>query len=94
MAADYNGINDFCYRAIMMAIRRINAGQGDPDTILRLVDQVVTFTKTGFLTRTQFTVIKNTLGIDIEVPVEPDPEVIPDEPEGETGETGDTVIPE
>lgn len=71
---EYEGLDIFCFKAIMAIVDRINAGEGDPDTILRLVDRVIGMVNTGRLTRTQFNVIKNALQIDIDIPEEPDQE--------------------
>ena len=80
---EYEGLDVFCFKAIMAAIERVNEGAGDPDTILRIIDRVVGMVETGRITRTQFNVIQNALQIDITIPTEPEQSdiTIPTEPD-------------
>lgn len=70
---EYEGISVFVFKATVAAIERLNKGQGNPETILAIIDRVVNCVKTGLLTRAQFQVICDLLQIDIDIPEEPEP---------------------
>lgn len=82
---EYQGTSVFVFKATVIAIERLNRGQGNPETVLAIIDRVINSVKTGLLTKAQFDVICDLLEIDIDIPEEPEPIVEPEvTPEDDT----------